>query len=97
VSHETLRAYHRYLARPHEVPLLRPLRHRAGRPLLPQVATITVTGLLEPEDDRLTEEAGLICTARDRDEEIEIPLREIVVKRKGPKLQAGFRLFLLVP
>ena len=45
---------------------------------------MTVTGLLDPERGDLSVEDGLVCTGRDRDEEIEFPLGEIEVKKKDP-------------
>ena len=51
-------------------------------------ATMTVTGLLDPDErGGLSVEDGLVCTGRDRDEEIEFPLGEIEVKKKDPNFK----------
>ena len=51
-------------------------------------ATMTVTGLLGPDESGgLSVEDGLVCTGRDREEEIEIPLCDIEVKKKEPNFK----------
>ena len=45
---------------------------------------MTVTGLLDPAEDRPIEAEGLVCLGRDRGEEIVFPLGEVEVRKKDP-------------
>ena len=88
VSPETLRSYQRYLAAHLKLPFnafhdeleeIGPFSHKRR--------IVTVTGVLDPDVDSALEEDGLICTARYRDREIEVPLGAIEVKKKDPNFK----------
>jgi hypothetical protein len=80
VSRKTLRAYHRYLAERLTFPF--PATTWDFGRLNDQLVSVTIHGLLAPEEVGLDKKNGLICTGLDRDGLIEIPLAE--VKRKAP-------------
>ncbi len=84
ISHETLRAYHRYLSEHLRFPFTAFYGEEAIGPYSRKQATMTVTGLLAPEDGGLDVDEGLIGVGRLGDEEIELPLREIEVRKKDP-------------
>jgi hypothetical protein len=82
VSRRTLLAYHRYL----EANLTLPFPGTTwdfGR-LYDQLRSITIHGLLDPEEDGLDEKEGLIGTGLGQDGPIEIPLAEVEIKKKAP-------------
>jgi hypothetical protein len=82
VSSKTLRAYHRYLAGRLTFPF--PATTWDFGRLHDQLVSITIHGLLAPEEVGLDKKTGLICTGLDRNGPIEIPLAEVEVKRKAP-------------
>ncbi len=84
IDHEALRAYHRYLSEHLRFPFTAIYGEEAIGSYSRKRATMTVTGLLDPGGGGLVEEFGLICVGRDRDEEIEVPLGEIEVRKKDP-------------
>jgi hypothetical protein len=83
VRPETLLTYHRYLAANLKFPLSTTYWEESG-PFSSKKMTIIVTGLIDPEVHDVDEEYGLLCQGRDRDEEVEVPLDEIEVKKKDP-------------
>ena len=88
ISHETLSAYCRYLAAHLKFPFAAIRGEVEIGPYSRKRATMTVTGLLDPDESGgLSVEDGLVCTGRDRDEEIEIPLCDIEVKTKDPNFK----------
>ena len=88
ISHETLSAYYRYLAAHLKFPFAAIRGEVEIGPYSRKRATMTVTGLLDPDErGGLSVEDGLVCTGRDRDEEIEFPLCDIEVKKKDPNFK----------
>jgi hypothetical protein len=88
ISHETLSAYSRSLAAHLKFPFAAIRGEEEIGPYSRKRATMTVTGLLGPDESGgLSVEDGLVCTGRDRDEEIEIPLCDIEVKTKDPNFK----------
>jgi hypothetical protein len=84
ISRETLVAYHRYLSAKLRFPFKAFTGEEELGPVSRKRSTMTVTRLLDPEQEASTTEDGLICAGRVRDEEAELPLYEIEVKKKDP-------------
>jgi hypothetical protein len=84
VGEETLLTYHRYLVAKLRFPFAAVYGEVEIGPFSRKKRTLTVTGLLDPENGGRSEEDGLICVGRDQDEVIEVPLGEIEVKKKDP-------------
>jgi hypothetical protein len=82
VSRRTILAYYRYLAAHLSFPFSA-TSWDFGR-LHDQLRSVTIHGLLNPEEDGLDEEEGLITTGLGQDGPIEIPLAEVEIKRKAP-------------
>jgi hypothetical protein len=83
VNHETLLAYHRYLAAHLGFPFQARYEKRIGwseRVEMP----LTVTGLLRPEDCEIDEQYGVIATGRDAEEPVDFPLAEVEVRGSSP-------------
>jgi hypothetical protein len=83
VNHESLLAYHGYLAKN----LSFPFKARYEKPVgwsrrieMP----LTVTGLLRPDECEIDEQYGIIATGRDPEEPVDFPLAEIEVKGSSP-------------
>jgi hypothetical protein len=87
ISHKTLLTYHRHLVAHLRFPFTAIYGEEEIGPFSRKRATLTVTGLLDPEEGGLSVEDGLICEGRDREEEIEFPLCEIEVKKKDPNFK----------
>ena len=71
VSRETLRSYQRYLAGHLKLPFNAFYDEEEIGPFSRKRATVTVTGVLDPDLDSPSEEDGLTCTGRYRDRQIE--------------------------
>ena len=84
ISHETLGAYYRYLTGHLKFPFTAYCGEEEIGPYSRKRATMTVTGLIDPDGDVVGLEDGLFCTGRDRGNEFEVPLCEIEVKKKDP-------------
>src|SRR5262245_56095396 len=85
ISPESLRAYHRSLAANLKFPFTADCGEEEVSPFSRKRATMTVTGLLDPDEGGvLSVEDGLLCTGRDREEQVEFPLCDIEVKKKDP-------------
>ncbi len=82
VSRKTLRVYQRYLAERLTFPFPA-TTWDLGR-LHDQLVSVTIHGLLPPEEVGLNKKTGLICTGLDQNGPIEIPLAEVEVKPKAP-------------
>jgi hypothetical protein len=82
VSRKSLLAYHRYLTAHLSFPF--PATTWDFGRLHDQLRSVTVHGLLNPEENGLDEEEGLIATGLGQDGPIEIPLAEVEIKRKAP-------------
>lgn len=82
VDHETLLTYHRYLAAHLTLPFPG-TTWDFGR-LYDQLRSVTIHGLLDPEENGLDEEEGLIGTGLGQDGPIEIPLAAVEIKKKAP-------------
>ena len=82
VSQETLFTYHRYLMGNLKFPFNAFFGEEEIGPVSRKRTAMTVTGLLDPAEDRPIEEEGLICLGRDRGEEVVFPLGEVEVERK---------------
>src|SRR3954469_5591094 len=87
ISHKTLLTYYRYLVAHLRFPFTAIYGEEEIGPFSRKKVTLTVTGLLDPEEGGLSVEDGLICEGRNRDEEIEFPLCEIEVKKKDPNFK----------
>src|SRR3954468_24647530 len=88
ISHEALSAYSRYLAAQLKFPFAAIRGEVEIGPYSRKRATMTVTGLLGPDESGgLSVEDGLVCTGRDGEEEIEFPLCDIEVKTKDPNFR----------
>ena len=85
ISEESLLDYHRYLKRNLKFPFtaLYGGEEEIG-PFSSKRSTMTVTTLVDPADEALTEEDGLRLTARYRDKAIVVPLSDIELRRKDP-------------
>ena len=84
VSQDTLLTYHRYLLRNLKFSFNAFLGEEEIGPVSRKRTTVTVTGLLDPAEDRPNEAEGLICLGRERDEEVVFPLGEVEVRKKDP-------------
>jgi hypothetical protein len=82
VSRRTLLAYYRYLAAHLSFPF--PATSWDFGRLHDQLRSVTIHSLLDPEEDGLDEEEGLLATGLGQDGPIEIPLAEVEIKRKAP-------------
>lgn len=92
VSHEALRTYHRYLVARLRFPFSAAYGEEEIGPYSRKRATLAVTGLADPEVERLDDEYGLIGKGHDQGRVIRVPLDEIEVKKKDPnaKLVADY-------
>jgi hypothetical protein len=81
VSHQTLLAYHRYLAAHLKVPF-KARSESDGRML-------TVHRLPDPREYDLEEEYGLLCEARDREGPFDVPLAELDEAGAGNRKLVG--------
>jgi hypothetical protein len=86
VGHETLLAYHRYLAARLKFPLFTTYWGESG-PFSRKKMTVTITGLLDPGGDDSDEGYGLLCRGLDRDEQVELPLDEVEVNEEDPNFR----------
>ena len=96
VDHETLLAYHRYLAQTLEFPFKARYEKPVGWSKRVEMP-LTVTGLLRPEECEIDEQYGIIGTGRDPEERGRFPARRDRGQGVKPKLPNGQRLRLLVP
>jgi hypothetical protein len=83
VSPETLMTYYRYLAANLKFPILTSCWAKSG-PFSSKKVTVPITRLDAPVVDGFDEEAGLFGIGIDQDEEIEIPLEVIELKKNDP-------------
>jgi Calcium binding len=84
VSQDTLLTYHRYLMKNLKFPFKAFCGEEEIGPGARKRITMTVTALLDPEEDGPIEEDGLICLGRDSGEEVVFPLGEVEVGKKTP-------------
>ena len=84
ISRQTLLTYHRYLKGKLSFPFSAFHHEERIGPFARKRVTLTVTGLLDPKVHRLTEENGLICSARYQDDVVVLPLSELEVRKKNP-------------
>jgi calcium binding protein len=87
VSRKTLLAYYRYLAANLKFPFFISYWAKSG-PFSSKKVIVPISRLDPPVEDEFDEEAGLYGIGVDQDEEIEIPLAEIELKKK----EANYRL-----
>src|SRR5271157_2989378 len=87
VSPETLMTYYRYLAANLKFPFVFSYWAKSG-PFSSKKVIVPISRLDPPVEDEFDEEAGLYGIGVDQDEEIEIPLAEIELKKK----EANYRL-----
>ena len=87
VSPETLMTYYRYLAANLKFPFFISYWAKSG-PFSSKKVIVPISRLDPPVEDEFDEEAGLYGIGVDQDEEIEIPLAEIELKKK----EANYRL-----
>jgi hypothetical protein len=83
VNHESLLAYHRFLAKN----LSFPFKARYEKPVgwSKRIAMpLTVTGLLRPDECEIDEQYGIIARGRDAEEPVDFPLAEIEAKGSSP-------------
>jgi hypothetical protein len=83
VSIETLMTYFRYLVANLKFPFATSYWAESG-PFSSKKVTVQISRLVDPIDHEFDEAYGLFCIGRDQDEEIEIPLDEIELKKKDP-------------
>jgi hypothetical protein len=88
VNHDTLLAYHHYLAAHLAFPFEASWSAESG-PLDTSTQTITITGLSDPEDDDswVDEMYGLLCEAKAGRRVIEVPLAECEARKGTPNRQ----------
>jgi hypothetical protein len=87
VEEETLRTYQRYLAAHLAFPFEASWSQETGL-LFDTTHSITITGLGDPEDDDWIDDMyGLICQAKTKGREIEVPLAECEAKKGSPNRQ----------
>ena len=84
ISLQTLLSYHRYLTANLKLPFTAYCGEEELGPFSRKRATMTMTGLLDPERGGLSGEDGLFCIGRGRDGETEFPLAEIEARKKDP-------------
>ena len=84
MSEETLLAYYRYLDAKLRFPFTAIHGEEEIGPFSRKRGTLKVTGLPDPESEGLDFDYGLFCTCQVRDEEIDVPLGDIEVKKKDP-------------
>jgi hypothetical protein len=82
VSRKTLLAYHRYLATRLKFPF--PATSWDFGRLYDQLRSLTIHSLLDPGEDGLDEEEGLIATGLGQDGPVEIPLADVEIEKKAP-------------
>ena len=87
VSRKTLLAYYRYLAANLKFPFFISYWAKSG-PFSSKKVIVPISRLDPPVENEFDEEAGLYGIGVDQDEEIEIPLAEIELKKK----EANYRL-----
>ena len=87
VSPETLMTYYRYLAANLKFPFFISYWAKSG-PFSSKKVIVPISRLDPPVEDEFDQEAGLYGIGVDQDEEIEIPLAEIELKKK----EANYRL-----
>jgi calcium binding protein len=87
VCEVTLLAYYRYLDAKLRFPFTAIHGEEEIGPFSRKRATLKVTGLPNPESEGLDVDYGLFCTCRVRDEEIDVPLGDIEVKKKDPNFK----------
>ena len=87
VSPETLMTYYRYLAANLKFPFFISYWAKSG-PFSSKKVIVPISRLDPPVENEFDEEAGLYGIGVDQDEEIEIPLAEIELKKK----EANYRL-----
>jgi hypothetical protein len=87
VSEETLLAYYRYLESKLRFPFTAIHGEEEIGPFSRKRATLKVTGLPNPESEGLDFDDGLFCTCRVSDQEIDVPLGDIEVKKKDPNFK----------
>jgi hypothetical protein len=80
---KTLMTYYRYLIAYLKFPFPGTYEREAG-PFSSRKASVTVTGLADPERYGTDEGYGLICEGRDPTGKIQIPLSDVVVKKRDP-------------
>jgi hypothetical protein len=87
VGDDTLRTYHRYLAAQLKFPFEASWTYESG-PLSDTTSTVTITDLVDPEDDPSFDETyGLFAEAKSKGRVTEVPLSECEAKQRGPNRQ----------